>query len=398
MLHRFRHSIASFSLPTRLNNPFHYTPHPLCELAARELQAYLCERKEWTEELSAGKMFGVLVVKDSAGTVGFLTAFSGNLAGSNSHEYFVPPIYDMLRPGDLFRTEEAAISDLNRQIETLETDVRYRGLLRTIEETETEAGITIFLRSRTGITLTKDGAEFLGYARQVIQQMELLEDRYVTNLPGKVTFGVSSQHYTFTENAFVELVKRFGQERYAFYYNETGTHQILDDVKNRVCDLGILYLSHENEVVMRKVIEENHLVFTELFAAKPHVFLQKDHPLASKKVVSAHDLVPYPRLNFVQGEYESVYFSEELFSSIPVDKEIRVNDRGAIVNFMLGLNAYTISSGIFPKYLNGENIISVPLAENETMHIGYVLNENQELSELGKSYLEELRKYAPANP
>ena len=124
----------------------------------------------------------------------------------------------------------------------------------------------------------------------------------------------------------------------------------------------------------------------------------KAHPLASKKVVSVHDLAPYPRLNFVQGEYESVYFSEKLFSSIPVDKEIRVNDRGAIVNFMLGLNAYTISSGIFPKYLNGENIISVPLAENETMHIGYVLNENQELSELGKSYLEELRKYAPANP
>ena len=148
-------------------------------------------------------------------------------------------------------------------------------LSNSIKETETEAGITIFLRSRTGITLTKDGAEFLGYARQMIQQMELLEDRYVTNLPGKVTFGVSSQHYTFTENAFVELVKRFGQERYAFYYNETGTHQILDDVKNRVCDLGILYLSHENEVVMRKVIEENHLVFTELFAAKLHVFFKK---------------------------------------------------------------------------------------------------------------------------
>ena len=174
-------------------------------------------------------------------------------------------------------------------------------LSNSIKETEKEAGITIFLRSRTGITLTKDGAEFLGYARQVIQQMELLEDRYVTNLPGKVTFGVSSQHYTFTENAFVELVKRFGQERYAFYYNETGAHQILEDVKNRVCDLGILYLSHENEVVMRKVIEENHLVFTELFSAKPHVFLQKDHPLASKKVVSIHDLAPYPRLNFVQG-------------------------------------------------------------------------------------------------
>lgn len=268
-------------------------------------------------------------------------------------------------------------------------------LSTSIRETEKEAGITIFVRSRTGITLTKEGAEFLGYARQVLQQMELLEDRYITALPQKVTFGVSVQHYTFTENAFVDLVKRFGGERYAFYFNETGTHQILDDVKNRVCDLGVLYLSGENEAVMRKVLEENHLVFTELFSARPHVFLQKDHPLARQETISAKDLAPYPRLNFVQGEYESVYYSEELFSAIPVEKEIRVNDRGAIVNFMLGLNAYTISSGIFPRYLNGDNIIAVPLAEDETMRIGYVLNEKQELSEMGKTYLDELRKYAP---
>lgn len=268
-------------------------------------------------------------------------------------------------------------------------------LSNSVKETEKEAGITIFVRSRTGITLTKEGTEFLGYARQVLQQMELLEDRYITALPEKVSFGVSAQHYTFTENAFVELVQRFGQERYAFYFNETGTHQILDDVKNRVCDLGILYLSGENEAVMRKVMEENHLVFTELFCAKPHVFLQKDHPLASQERISLRELSPYPRLNFVQGEYESQYFSEELFSSIPAEKEIRVNDRGAIVNFMLGLNAYTISSGIFPRYLNGDMIIAVPLVEEETMHIGYVLNERQELSELGKSYLNELKKYAP---
>lgn len=268
-------------------------------------------------------------------------------------------------------------------------------LSNSIKETEKESGVTVFIRSRTGITLTKEGAEFLGYARQVLQQMELLENRYITDLPQKVTFGVSAQHYTFTENAFVELVKKFGQERYAFFYNETGTHQILDDVKNRVCDLGILYLSSENEAVMRKVMEENHLVFTELFSAKPHVFLQKNHPLARQESISISELSPYPRLNFVQGEYESIYFSEELFSSVPADKEIRVNDRGAVVNFMLGLNAYTISSGIFPKYLNGDKIIAVPLAENESMRIGYILNEKQELSELGRIYLEELRKYAP---
>lgn len=271
-------------------------------------------------------------------------------------------------------------------------------LSNAIREIEKEAGISIFSRSRTGITLTKEGMEFLGYARQVIQQMELLEDRYITELPPKIKFGVSAHHYTFTENAFVELVKRFGQERYEFYYSETGTHQILDNVKNRVCDLGIIYLSDENETVIRKVLEEYCIVFTELFEAKPHVFLQKNHPLAKQKKISLKELESYPRLNFVQDEYESVYYAEELFSSLPADKEIRINDRGAIVNFMLGLNAYTISSGIFPKYLNGDKIVSVPLAEDGCIRIGYILHEKQELSELGKIYLEELKKYAPGNP
>lgn len=270
-------------------------------------------------------------------------------------------------------------------------------LSNAIKEVEKEAGISVFSRSRTGATLTKEGMEFLGYARQVIQQMELLEDRYITELPPKIKFGVSAHHYTFTENAFVELVKRFGQDRYEFYYSETGTHQILENVKNRVCDIGIIYLSGENEMVLRKILEESHLIFTELFEARPHVFLQKDHPLAKQKKVSLKELEPYPRLNFVQDAYESVYYAEELFSALPAEKEIRINDRGAIVNFMLGLDAYTISSGIFPKYLNGDQIVSIPLAENGFIRIGYILNEKQELSELGNIYLEEIKKYAPVN-
>lgn len=268
-------------------------------------------------------------------------------------------------------------------------------LSNAIKEIEKETGIAIFLRSRTGITLTKDGLEFLGYARQVIQQMELLEDRYVTALPQKVKFGVSTHHYSFTENAFVEFLKRFGQERYEFYYSETNTHQILNDVKNRTCDLGIIYLSKENETVLRRVLEDYQLVFTELFVAKPHVFLRKDHPLTKQSSLSLKDLEAYPRLNFAQNEYESVYYAEELFSHIPTDKAIRINDRGAIVNFLLGLDAYTIASGIFPKYLNGDNIIAIPLKEDEYMKIGYILNTNQELSELGKLYIEEIKKYAP---
>ena len=269
-------------------------------------------------------------------------------------------------------------------------------LSNAIKGLEEETGIAIFVRSRSGVTLTKEGMEFLGYARQVLQQMELLEDKYITARSQKIRFGVSTQHYTFTENAFVELVQRFGQERYEFYFNEAGTHQILEDVRNRISDLGIIYLSDENETVLRKTLEEYALEFVSLFSARPHVFLQKNHPLAQKRMIKLSELEPYPRLNFVQGSYESSYYAEELYSAVSVDKEIRINDRGAIVNFMLGLNAYTVSSGIFPKYLHGDNIVAVPLDEPGRMEIGYIHPEKQPLSELGAVYIQELKKYAPA--
>lgn len=271
-------------------------------------------------------------------------------------------------------------------------------LSNAIKEIEREAGITIFLRSRSGIALTKEGSEFIGYARQVIQQMALLEDKYITHLPEKTRFGVSTQHYTFTSNAFVEMVEQFGQERFEFILNETQTHQIMEDVKNRVSDLGILYLSKGNEAVIRRALEEAKLVFYELFVAKPHVFMRAAHPLAKAQAVTLKDLEEYPRLNFIQGNYESAYFAEELFSTIPSEKAIRVSDRGAIVNLMIGMDAYTISSGIFPRYLQGDKVVAVPLAEDEEMRIGYILNADQDLSELGKIYVDALKKYGNGYP
>jgi len=262
-----------------------------------------------------------------------------------------------------------------------------------IREVEKEAKLTIFNRCRAGVALTTEGMEFLGYARQVVQQMELLESRYIDNRPEKIRFCVSTQHYTFAANAFVELVQRFGQERYEFILNETQTHQVIEDVRNRFSDLGVLYLSQSNENVLRKNFEEYGLDFHELFTAAPHVFLQRGHPLANREKIALKDLQPYPRLNFVQGAYESSNFSEELFSSEIVDKSIKISDRAAIVNFMIGLDGYTISSGIFPRYLHGDGIVSIPLAERETMRIGYLLNKDRELSELGKLYIDALMQY-----
>jgi len=180
----------------------------------------------------------------------------------------------------------------------------------SIKEVEKEAGITIFSRCRAGVALTKEGMEFLGYARQVVQQMELLESKYIDKKPAKQRFCVSTQHYTFTANAFVELVQHFGQERFEFILNETQTHQIVEDVRNRFSDLGILYLCNSNENVLRKLFEEYNLNFYELFTATPHIFIGINHPLAKRTSVKLEDLRPYPRLSFVQGTYESSNFSE----------------------------------------------------------------------------------------
>lgn len=262
-----------------------------------------------------------------------------------------------------------------------------------IKEVEKESGIIIFTRCRTGIAPTKEGMEFLGYARQVIQQMDLLESKYTSNQAPKQRFCVSTQHYTFTTNAFVELVQQFGQERYEFILNETQTHQILENVRNRFSDLGILYLSNSNKSVLEKAFQEYNLKFYELFTVLPHIFIRKGHPLAMHQSVTLKDLTPYPRLNFVQGVYESSNFSEELYSNEEADKIIKVSDRAAIVNLMIGLDGYTISSGIFPSYLQGDKIVSIPLAENEVMRIGYVLNNDKELTELGTIYINALKQY-----
>lgn len=289
--------------------------------------------------------------------------------------------------------ESGSITDAAKKLH-----ISQPSLSAAIKEAEAEVGFAIFTRSRRGISLTKEGVEFLGYARQVIQEMALLEDRFISSKPEKPRFCVSTQHYTFTANAFVDMVKTFGQERFEFILNETQTYQILEDVKNRFCDLGIIYLCNRNETFLNKSMRDMGLVFTEIFQTQPHVFLRKEHPLAGREVIRLKDLKPYPRLNFLQGSHESADFSEEPFSSEDAEKIIRVSDRAAIVNLMIGLDGYTISSGIFPKYLQGEEIISVPLHEKEVMRIGYVLCKGQTLSEMASIYVEALRNFDPFKP
>lgn len=266
-------------------------------------------------------------------------------------------------------------------------------LTKAIKELEKEMGITIFDRTNKGITVSKEGERFLGYARQVLEQAALLEEQYKSQSGGKKQFSVSTQHYSFAVNAFVELLKGAEIDQYDVSLRETQTYEIIDDVAHMKSEIGLLYYNDFNRPVLEKLIHTNELTFTELFTAHPHIFIGKTHPLAHKEVVSMDELEEYPYISFEQGDHNSFYFSEEIFSTVVRLKHIRVRDRASLFSLLLGLDGYTVSSGVIDKEVNGENIISVPLAEEGLMHIGYITNNKMQRSRLGQEYIHALEQY-----
>ncbi len=266
-------------------------------------------------------------------------------------------------------------------------------LSNAIKDLENEIHITIFTRTNKGIRISSAGTEFLGYARQVLEQSELLEKKYLNAKPSKQHFSITTQHYSFAVNAFVDLIKKYGIDEYEFTIRETKTYEIIDDVRNLRSEIGILYLNSFNEQVIRKLLKESKLIFTELFEAAPHVFISTGNPLAAKTIINLEDLEDYPNLSFEQGEYNSFYFSEEILSTLEHKKSIKVSDRATLFNLLIGLNGYTISTGIISEALNGKNIIAVPLNVNEKIQVGYIQHKNVALSRLGTIYVEALKKH-----
>ena len=266
-------------------------------------------------------------------------------------------------------------------------------LTNAIHELEKEMNLVIFHRTNKGISLSKEGDDFLGYARQVLEQASILEDHYKGNKGGKKQFCVSTQHYSFAVNAFVDLIKQYGQEEYDFSLRETQTYEIIEDVAKMRSEIGLLFLNDFNEAVLRKLLKSHDLEFHPLFTARPHVFISSRHPLAKKEVITNEELEEYPYLSFEQGEHNSFYFSEEIFSALERKKNIRVRDRATLFNLLIGLNGYTVCSGVIDKKLNGKNIIAVPLADEGDMRIGYIKHRKGMTSRLGATYLEAIRKY-----
>ncbi|HQM00097.1 MAG: HTH-type transcriptional regulator TdfR [Firmicutes bacterium ADurb.BinA205] len=269
-------------------------------------------------------------------------------------------------------------------------------LTSSVQELEKEIGIKIFNRSGRGVTLTNDGAEFLQYARQVCGQFDILAEKYILKGNIKKKFGVSTQHYSFAVKAFVEMVKDFDTAKYEFAIRETKTAEIISDVATMRSELGIIYLNDFNRKSMTKLIKSNGLEFHTLTKCSPFVYLWKGHPLAKEKKITFEQLGDYPCLSFEQGDNSSFYLAEEILSTNEYERIIKANDRATMLNLMIGLNGYTLCSGIICEELNGDDYIAVPFesgSADEVMEIGYITLKNVILSEMAEIYLSELRQY-----
>lgn len=271
-------------------------------------------------------------------------------------------------------------------------------LSSAIKDLENEAGITIFLRTGKGVTLTPDGTEFLTYAGRVYEQYELLQEKYGKSGVVKRKFGVSTQHYSFAVKAFVEMVKRFDTLKFDFAIRETRTLDVISDVGTMKSEVGILFRSAFNGKIIDKMLAENDLVFTPLINCRAYVYLWKNHPLANEKSISLEQLRDYPCMCFEQGDGAASYFAEEILSDIEYPRIIRSLDRATQLNLMVGLNGYTLCSGIICEELNGSLYRAVPFREegenlNSNMEIGYICKRSNRLSEFAEVYIEEVRKY-----
>ena len=290
----------------------------------------------------------------------------------------------------------AEAGSINKAAEVLY--VSQPSLTGSMQELEKEAGFAIFRRSGRGVTLTPEGADFLLYARQVSNQFQELQDYLGKSKNRKKKFSVSTQHYSFAVKAFVELVKEYDTSRYEFAIMETKTKDVISDVANMKSEIGILYLSDFNRSALMKLLKNAGLKFFHIIDCRPYVYLWSGHPLAKKSSISFKELTDYPCLSFDQGDTASFYYAEEILGTEDYIRTIKANDRATMLNLMIGLNGYTLCSGIICEELNGSDYLAVPfdmdsVEADSNMEIGYIIRSNTVLSSIGELYIKKIKEY-----
>ncbi len=270
-------------------------------------------------------------------------------------------------------------------------------LSNAIKELENELGITIFERNNRGISISAEGVEFLGYARQIIEQTEFMENRYTGKKRSPIYFSVSTQHYPFVVDAFVKLMKENRVAEYNFSLRETQTYEIIEDVRTLRSDLGILYINEGNYKVMNKLFSDGNLKFTPLFNTNPHVYVRAGHILAGKELITLEDILPYPYITFEQGENNSLHFSEEMLSFTQIEKNIQVTDRATLTHLLLGSDSYTVGTGIMDAELNGDGLVTIPFDSPEVFTVGWIAHKDRKPGVMMSAYIDILNDLVTRN-
>ena len=268
-------------------------------------------------------------------------------------------------------------------------------LTAAIQELEREMGITIFLRTNRGVVLSREGDEFLGYARQVLMQAELLEERYGAQSQHKQQFSVSAQHYNFAARVFASVVRDMGGERYSMTFRETTTYEVIEDVSRMRSEVGVLVMTEQNGEVLRRLFRENELTYTELARKDATIYVDKDHPLAGQKEVTEEELAPYPCVSFEQGTHNALFFSEDIAMPAVTPRHILVRDRATANDLSREINAYQPSLGLddaVSRSLYGSAMLY--LKPRKKVSLGYIVRQHMLLSPMAQAYIQAMEDYA----
>lgn len=266
-------------------------------------------------------------------------------------------------------------------------------LTAAIRELESEMGVTIFSRTNRGVIVSREGEEFLGYARQILSQAQLLQERFSGREQGEKRFAVSSQHFNFTVLAFSRLVQNFRGPRYSFHFRETTTYEVLEDVSQLRSEVGILALNEDNERFLRRMFGKLGLEFTELKRVQAELFVSAEHPLAGRRFVTVEDVSPYPCITFEQGEHNGQFFFEGLSAvAAQSHKTICVRERATEYQLLRALNGFSPDVGVSAMYR--EEFVSLPLEPKQFHTIGYILRRDVTPSPMTLEYIQALREAA----
>ncbi len=266
-------------------------------------------------------------------------------------------------------------------------------LSASIRALEGELGIKIFERSNRGVYLTEQGAEFVRYAAQIVEQNEFVMGRY-KNAADVKRLNIATQHYDFISDIFCRLLEETKCENYRFSLREIKTYEMINEVSTAMSDIGILAIGENDRELVERFLHKKGVVFTELLKTKPCIFLNSSHPLAERCSLTFEDLRAYPYVFYDQGENNASFFMEELADEIVSDSRIEISDRATLMNVLLSSDAYTVGTGIMPSRLNEGKIVAIPLETDETYSIGYITQEERRKNSLTERFIELLLAFA----